>query len=115
LESRFERDKSTFCDAQPRFEAGMTFPSIFDLCKPRDDVVQGTIADSDYAANLANVLNRSASSDYLDAPTFFTNTYPTEGSRSFSSMCAVGFPVAETACPQCSAWIPRLEAAKPTV
>lgn len=57
----------------------MSLPSIFDLCKPRDDVVTGTIADSDYAANLANVLNGRASRDYTDAPTFFTNTYPTEG------------------------------------
>ena len=57
----------------------MALPSIFDLCKPRDDVANGTIADSDYAANLANVLNGSASRDYTDAPTFFTNTYPTEG------------------------------------
>ena len=57
----------------------MALPTIFDLCKPRDDVANGTIADSDYAANLANVLNGSASRDYTDAPTFFANTYPTEG------------------------------------
>ena len=57
----------------------MTVPSIFDLCKPRDDVAKGTISDSDYAANLANVLTGRASRDYTDAPTFFTNTYPTEG------------------------------------
>lgn len=42
-------------------------------------MLKGTIADSDYAANLANVLSGSASRDYTDAPTFFTNTYPTEG------------------------------------
>jgi hypothetical protein len=58
---------------------GMTLPSIFDLCIPRDDVAKGTIADSDYAANLANVLTGRASREYTDAPTFFTNTYPTEG------------------------------------
>lgn len=57
----------------------MAIPTIFDLCIPRDDVVKGTIADSDYAANLANVLTGRASRDYTDAPTFFTNTYPTEG------------------------------------
>lgn len=57
----------------------MTLPSIFDLCKPRDDVAKGTISESDYAANLANVLTGRASRDYTDAPTFFTNTYPTEG------------------------------------
>ena len=57
----------------------MTIPSIYDLCTPREDVEKGTIADSDYAANLANVLNGTASRDYTDAPTFFTNTYPTSG------------------------------------
>lgn len=57
----------------------MSLPNIFDLCRPRDDVAKGTIADSDYAANLANVLTGRASRDYTDAPTFFTNTYPTEG------------------------------------
>src|SRR5258706_1735686 len=60
-------------------KVSMTLPTIFDLCQPRDDVVKGTIADSDYAANLANVLTGRASSDYTDPPTFFTNTYPTEG------------------------------------
>jgi hypothetical protein len=42
-------------------------------------VEKGTIAESDYAANLANVLTGRASRDYTHAPTFFTNTYPTEG------------------------------------
>ncbi len=57
----------------------MTIPNVFELCRPREDVEKGTIADSDYAANLANVLAGRASRDYTDAPTFFTNTYPTEG------------------------------------
>ncbi|MBX5249961.1 ATP-binding protein [Rhizobium sp. NLR4b] len=57
----------------------MPLQNIFDLCIPRKDVVDGSIAESDYAANLANVLMGRASTDYTDAPTFFTNTYPTEG------------------------------------
>lgn len=57
----------------------MAIASIFDICTPRRDVQEGTIADSDYAANLANVLTGQASRDYTDASTFFTNTYPTEG------------------------------------
>ena len=44
----------------------MTLPTIFDLCQPRDDVAKGTIADSDYAANLANVLTGHASRDYTE-------------------------------------------------
>ena len=57
----------------------MALATVFDLCVPRGDVLSGSIAESDYAANLANVLNGSASADYSDAPTFFANTYPTEG------------------------------------
>lgn len=57
----------------------MTLPSVFDLCTPRDDVVKGAIAESDYAANLANVLSGRASADYSNPAIFFTNTYPTEG------------------------------------
>ncbi|MBX5070492.1 ATP-binding protein [Rhizobium lentis] len=57
----------------------MSLPNVFELCKPREDVASGAVVDSDYAANLANVLTRRASHDYTDAPTFFTNTYPTEG------------------------------------
>ena len=57
----------------------MTLPSVFDLCTPRDDVVKGAIAESDYAANLANVLSGRASADYTNPAIFFTNTYPTEG------------------------------------
>lgn len=57
----------------------MTLPSVFDLCTPRDDVVKGAVAESDYAANLANVLSGRASADYTNPAIFFTNTYPTEG------------------------------------
>jgi hypothetical protein len=30
--------------------------SVFELCTPRQDVEKGTISESDYAANLANIL-----------------------------------------------------------
>ncbi|QEN88582.1 ATP-binding protein [Labrys sp. KNU-23] len=57
----------------------MTTPTVFDLCLPREDVEKGTISDSDYAANLANVLTGRASVEYLNPSIFFANTYPTEG------------------------------------
>jgi predicted AAA+ superfamily ATPase len=57
----------------------MSIDTIFSICQPRDDVAKGAIAESDYAANLANVLTGRASREYTDAATFFTNTYPTEG------------------------------------
>lgn len=59
----------------------MALVNIFDLCTPREDVLKGTIAESDYAANLANVLTGRASPDYTEPQIFFTNTYPTEGLR----------------------------------
>src|SRR3984893_19429244 len=59
----------------------MALPTIFDLCTPRDDVIDGSITDSDFAANLARVLRGDATKDYLDPKRFFANTYPTEGLR----------------------------------
>jgi hypothetical protein len=53
--------------------------SIFDCCVPRDDVVQGAMSDSDYAADLAQVINGTASDDYKDPVRFFANTFPTRG------------------------------------
>jgi hypothetical protein len=43
-------------DAAPDRGAEMGLPTVFDLCTPRDDVLDGTITDSDFAANLARVL-----------------------------------------------------------
>ncbi|WP_027583720.1 ATP-binding protein [Bradyrhizobium sp. Ai1a-2] len=57
----------------------MSLPTVFDLCSPRDDVLDGTVTDSDFAANLARVLRGDATPDYLDPERFFANTYPTEG------------------------------------
>lgn len=53
----------------------MVLPSIYELCLPRANVMVGTVAESDYAANLASVLNGHASRDHTGAPTCFTNTY----------------------------------------
>ncbi|MHA6731232.1 ATP-binding protein [Devosia sp. A369] len=57
----------------------MGIPTVFDLCEPRADILGGGIADSEYAANLANVLTGKASQDYLDPDLFFSNSYPTVG------------------------------------
>jgi hypothetical protein len=34
----------------------MSVPTIFDLCKPRPDVLAGTSSDSDFAADLSHVV-----------------------------------------------------------
>lgn len=67
----------------------MVLPSIYDLCVPRDDVLKGTMTDSDFAAKLSHVLAGRASPDYGDPVRFFANTYPTEGLRELlSNICA---------------------------
>jgi len=57
----------------------MTLPTIFDLCEPRQDVLLGTISESDFAADLAQVLRGDAPKEYLDPIRFFANTHPTRG------------------------------------
>ncbi|MGA7831158.1 MAG: hypothetical protein WCA21_09370, partial [Terracidiphilus sp.] len=56
-----------------------TLPSIFSVCKPKDDVLQGTMADAEFAADLAQVLRGNAPVQYADPARFFSNTYPTRG------------------------------------
>lgn len=57
----------------------MILPTIFDLCEPRQDVLNGTISESDFAADLAQVLRGDAPEEYLDPAKFFANTHPTRG------------------------------------
>lgn len=55
--------------------------TLFDLCIPRDDVLNGNIKESDFAADLAQVLNDKAPKEYRDPAIFFANTHPTQGLR----------------------------------
>ena len=59
----------------------MTIPAIYDTCRPRRDVLEGTIAEADFAADLAQVVVGEGSGEYLDPVRFFANTYPTRGIR----------------------------------
>lgn len=59
----------------------MNLPSIFETCTPREDVLNGSIADADFAADLAKVIRGIASDDYQKPDRFFANTYPTAGLR----------------------------------
>ena len=56
--------------------------NVFDICRPRDDVLQGAIKESDFAADLAQVLRGDAPPEYRDPERFFANTYPTRGLKS---------------------------------
>ncbi len=57
----------------------MSLPSIFDLCVPREDVRSGGITESDFAADLAQVLRGEGPAVYRDAGEFFANSHPTRG------------------------------------
>ena len=54
-------------------------PTIFDLCRPRADVLAGAITESDFAADLAQVIRGTAPDEYKNPARFFENTYPTRG------------------------------------
>ena len=57
----------------------MTIPSLFDICIPREDVKKGTITESDFAADLSQVLRGEAPEEYRNPARFFANTHPTRG------------------------------------
>ena len=59
----------------------MTVPTIFENCQPRADVLEGSIAEADFAADLAQVIVGKGNEAYLDPARFFANTYPTRGLR----------------------------------
>jgi predicted AAA+ superfamily ATPase len=59
----------------------MALPSLFDICIPREDVLAGTITESDFAADLAQVLRGNAPDEYKNPGKFFANTHPTRGLR----------------------------------
>jgi hypothetical protein len=57
----------------------MALPTVFDTCVPREDVLKGSIAEADFAADLAKVIRGIASDDYQIPERFFAHTYPTMG------------------------------------
>lgn len=66
----------------------MTLPTLFEICSPRPDVRDGRIAESDFAADLAQVLRGDAPLEYRDPIKFFANTHPTMGLKELlKSVC----------------------------
>src|SRR5262245_28733477 len=57
----------------------MPIATVFEACIPREDVLKGTIAEADFAADLAKVIRGIASDDYQKPERFFAHTYPTVG------------------------------------
>ena len=63
----------------------MTLPTIFDSCRPRADILNGTLSEAEFAARLGPVLAGHGPPDYADAQRFFTNTHPTAGLKELLS------------------------------
>lgn len=61
---------------------------IFTACEPRKDVLEGTVRESDYAADLSQVLRGDAPPEYKVPAQFFANTYPTKGLRNVLRLVA---------------------------
>ena len=57
----------------------MPLPTIFEACRPRSDVLRGSVTEADFAADLAQVILDQGSKEYTDPKRFFANTYPTRG------------------------------------
>ena len=66
---------------QGRSAVSMSPPSIYELCRPRADVLEGRIRDEDFAADLSQVLKGTAPELYKNPVVFFANTHPTRGLR----------------------------------
>ena len=64
--------------------------TIFDLCTPREDVLKGAITESDFAADLSQVIRgKDGPAEYLVPAKFFANTYPTRGLKNLlANVCA---------------------------
>jgi len=63
------------------------YPVLFEACTPRDDVLDGTLQEDQFAASLATVAHSPDDSApvYRDAAQFFDMTYPTDGLQTLLS------------------------------
>ena len=57
------------------------FKTIFETCRPRADVQAGTTKDEQFAADLAQVVNKTAPKEYADPAVFFRHSHPTRGMK----------------------------------
>lgn len=63
--------------------------NLFTICDPRPDVLQGALRESDFAADLAQVLKGDAPDEYRIPALFFANTYPTKGLKTVLKLVAL--------------------------
>jgi len=63
--------------------------NLFAVCEPRADVLQGALKESDFAADLSQVLRGDAPDEYRKPELFFANTYPTRGLKNALTLVAL--------------------------
>lgn len=65
--------------------------NLFAICEPRADVLKGALRESDFAADLAQVLrdDNDAPDEYRRPDLFFGNTYPTKGLKTVLKLVAL--------------------------
>lgn len=63
--------------------------NLFAVCDPRADVLQGALKESDFAADLSQVLRGDAPDEYKKPELFFANTYPTKGLKNVLKLVAL--------------------------
>ncbi len=63
------------------------YPSLFDSCQPREDVLDGSLQEEQFAAKLSTVVHNpdNAAPVYRDSGSFYDMTYPTEGLQTLLS------------------------------
>ena len=52
-----------------------------EIARPHRDVLEGTFKQSEFAADITQVANGTATDEYQDAEKFFSRTFITEGMR----------------------------------
>lgn len=69
------------------------YPSLFEECTPREDVLDGSLQEEQFAAKLSTVVHNPevAAPVYRDPASFYDMTYPTEGLRTLLSNLAGRF------------------------
>lgn len=63
--------------------------NLFAICEPRADVLDGALRESDFAADLSQVLRGDAPDEYKQPKLFFANTYPTKGLKNALKLVAL--------------------------
>ena len=94
----------------------MTIPTLFETCRPRADVLKGAITESDFAADLAQVIIKTGSgnAEYRDPVRFFANTYPTRGLKNLVANVCRRLTGAGVRSRRLSGSTPLTAAARPT-